>query len=69
MRDLDLYTGGILEKNLPGATVGPTFACIIGKQFRNTRAGDRFWFERNDPLTGFTSGMLSYLKLKAFYHF
>ena len=41
---------------MPGATVGPTFACIIGRQFSNARAGDRFWFERDDPVVGFTPG-------------
>ena len=40
--DLDLCSAGITERPLPGSMVGPTFACLIGKQFHNFRFGDRF---------------------------
>ena len=39
--DLDLWSAGITERPLPGSMVGPTFACLIGKQFHNFRFGDR----------------------------
>ena len=39
--DIDLYIGGISEKRVPGAMVGPVFQCIMGEQFFATRYGDR----------------------------
>lgn len=33
IRDIDLYVGGLSEKKFPDASVGPTFACILGIQY------------------------------------
>jgi peroxidase len=54
--DVDIFAGGMLEPVVPAGTVGPTFACIIARQFRNLRVGDRYWYERPDSVTGFTKG-------------
>ncbi|KAE9545805.1 hypothetical protein FO519_010983, partial [Halicephalobus sp. NKZ332] len=49
--NLDLWVGGVLEKRLPDALMGPTFSCIIGDQFRRLRDGDRFWYENEGVFT------------------
>ncbi|KAL3073258.1 hypothetical protein niasHS_000010 [Heterodera schachtii] len=49
--NIDLWLGGIVEKRLPDALIGPTFSCIIGDQFRRLRDGDRFWYENDGVFT------------------
>ncbi|XP_052080311.1 myeloperoxidase-like isoform X1 [Mytilus californianus] len=60
--DIDLYVGGISENHVPDGAVGPTFACIIGQQFRDIKFGDRFWYENNFTITGFTLDQVNEIK-------
>lgn len=53
--EVDLFIGGISEKPLPGAVLGPTFVCIVGDQFSRLRRGDRFFYE--EATARFTEGM------------
>ncbi|KAL1506622.1 hypothetical protein ABEB36_005949 [Hypothenemus hampei] len=59
--DVELTVGGSLETILPTALTGPTFQCILTKQFYQIRKGDRFWFENSGP-TGFTLDQLNEIR-------
>ncbi len=60
--DIDLWSGGISERRLPGAMIGPTFACITARNFANIRRGDRFWFENSGYPSAFTPEQLNQIK-------
>ncbi|XP_046358503.1 peroxidasin-like [Haliotis rufescens] len=60
--DVDLFVGGMSEDPVDGGMVGPTFAAIMGRQFKNLRHSDRFWYETPDTRIGFTSAQINELK-------
>ncbi|XP_060073870.1 peroxidase-like [Ylistrum balloti] len=62
VNDIDLYAGAISEKHIPNGEVGPTFACIIARQFHAFKYGDRFWYEQVDKPTAFTRAQLKQIK-------
>ncbi|XP_078256164.1 thyroid peroxidase [Rhinoraja longicauda] len=57
--NIDIWLGGLAEDFLPGARVGPLFACLIGKQMKALREGDRFWWENPGLFTSAQRNELS----------
>ncbi|XP_032286016.1 thyroid peroxidase [Phoca vitulina] len=49
--NIDVWLGGLAEPFLPQARTGPLFACLIGKQMKALRDGDRFWWESSGVFT------------------
>ncbi|XP_072266195.1 thyroid peroxidase [Pyxicephalus adspersus] len=43
--NIDVWLGGLIEDLLPNSRTGPLFACLIAKQMKALRDGDRFWYE------------------------
>ncbi|XP_077700440.1 thyroid peroxidase isoform X6 [Canis aureus] len=49
--NIDVWLGGLAEPLLPRARTGPLFACLIGRQMKALRDGDRFWWESSGVFT------------------
>ncbi|XP_033110654.1 peroxidase-like [Anneissia japonica] len=62
VHDIDLFIGASAEDPLPGAILGPTFACVIGVQFSKFKHGDRFWFENEGYEGEFTQGQVTEIR-------
>ncbi|XP_061394514.1 peroxidase-like [Musca vetustissima] len=60
--DVELNVGGSLEQHHSEAIFGPTFQCIMGRQFLTARKADRFFFEHHDVNTGFTKEQLAEIR-------
>ncbi|XP_046332963.2 thyroid peroxidase-like [Haliotis rufescens] len=60
--DIDLFPGALSEKPVPGGMVGPTFTCLLAKQFQALKAGDRFWFEEDIANVKFTKYQLNEIR-------
>ncbi|XP_032687979.1 uncharacterized protein LOC116852085 [Odontomachus brunneus] len=60
--DVDLWSGGVSERPLPGSMLGPTFACVIATQFSHSRRGDRFWYELSNQPSSFTLEQLNEIR-------
>ncbi|XP_064612465.1 chorion peroxidase-like [Liolophura sinensis] len=60
--DIDLWTGIVTEIPLEGRAVGPTGACLIGRQFWVLKNSDRFYYENDDPATKFEMNQLDEIR-------
>lgn len=60
--DVDLWSAGVSERRIQGAAVGPVFACIIARQFSNSKRGDRFWYENANMPSSFSAKQLREIK-------
>uniref|UniRef100_A0A672J9W0 Thyroid peroxidase n=1 Tax=Salarias fasciatus TaxID=181472 RepID=A0A672J9W0_SALFA len=49
--NIDVWLGGLVENLLPGSRTGPLFACLIGRQMKAVREGDRFWWQAEGVFT------------------
>ncbi|KAM6163968.1 lactoperoxidase isoform 2-T2 [Rhynchocyon petersi] len=49
--NIDIWIGAIAEPMVAGGRVGSLLACLVGKQFRQIRDGDRFWWEKPGVFT------------------
>ncbi|XP_067656962.1 peroxidase-like [Haliotis asinina] len=56
--DIDVFPGAMSEEPVTGGLLGPTFTCLLGKQFQALMKGDRFWFEENNTNAKFTRSQL-----------
>ncbi|TRY95993.1 hypothetical protein DNTS_002156 [Danionella cerebrum] len=50
-QNIDVWVGAISEPASPGGRVGPLLACLIARQFRALRDGDRFWWQSEGVFT------------------
>lgn len=62
IEDIDLYAGGLAERPVPGAILGPTFLCLIGDQFARLKRGDRFFYEEANQPSSFSSQQLAEIR-------
>ena len=56
VNDIDVFVGGITETPRDDALVGPLFECLLGRQFRDLKFGDRYWYETKG-VQGFIRGI------------
>ncbi|XP_058472952.1 eosinophil peroxidase [Solea solea] len=57
--NIDVWMGGVAEPFVQGGRVGPLFACLIARQFRSTRDGDRLWHQNPGVFTARQRAALS----------
>lgn len=66
IEDIDLLPGALGEHHVRGALLGPTYLCLIRKQFVALRKGDRFWFQNPYQPGSFTKEQLDEIYKSSF---
>ncbi|KAG8178616.1 hypothetical protein JTE90_014207 [Oedothorax gibbosus] len=66
--DIDLFSGGLAERHVPGGLVGPTFACVLATQFHTLKYGDRFYFEHKRQAGSFSRAQLQAIRAMTLTH-
>ncbi|XP_037539628.1 eosinophil peroxidase [Nematolebias whitei] len=61
--NIDVWVGAISEPAATGGRVGPLLSCLLARQFRALRDGDRFWWERTGVFTSTQRGHLRSISL------
>eukprot|EP00092_Neocalanus_flemingeri_P003870 GFUD01004167.1.p1 GENE.GFUD01004167.1~~GFUD01004167.1.p1 ORF type:complete len:695 (+),score=85.89 GFUD01004167.1:112-2196(+) len=61
---IDLWTGGLAETPAHGSIVGPLFKCLLGKQYHNSKFGDRFFFTHKGQAGSFTKQQLATIRAR-----
>ncbi|XP_011500916.1 PREDICTED: peroxidase-like [Ceratosolen solmsi marchali] len=60
--DVDLVIGGMAESSVDDAILGPTFRCLISRQFLKIRRTDRFFYTSIEQPESFTISQLNALE-------
>lgn len=59
---IELFTGGIAEFPFDGGVVGRTFNCLLSRQFKKLKFGDRFFFTHKNEAGSFTNEQLDNIR-------
>ncbi|PIK44616.1 ovoperoxidase [Apostichopus japonicus] len=62
VHDIDVFVGSIAERLLDDALVGPLNVCLLARQFRELKLGDRFWYENGGFISSFTKDQLKSIR-------
>ncbi|GFR82952.1 chorion peroxidase-like [Elysia marginata] len=67
--DIELFSGGVSERSAFGGVVGETFNCLITRQMRSLKFGDRYFFTHERGNQGFNNAQLFEIHKYTLSHF
>lgn len=62
VHDIDLFTGGLAERSVRGAAIGPVFTCLLARQFAYLKKSDRYYYENDLPPNSFSRDQLTEIR-------